>query len=577
MDRNFIFAILLSTLIIIIYASPHYQKRFGKDVPKRPISTEQSVSRDETSKPSLREPAQVTASSQETGTAGNDTINNATSVDTIYAQVDVPPVADDVVLSNSNISVVISPRGALITSVVLSEFNGSEPGKPVQLVAEGESWYNGVIKTAETVVPYDELIFAIEKSDGESAVFTANLAGERKIKRSFTLDPEGYLIHASTDIDGPWDEATLEFGWHGPINDTEIAFKQLKIWPFSMFMRDDRFAYQKLVYLGDGTRSTVINGVEKTKEGGKRIFPKEDHSQKIDAKKPGEGSDSFIGDLDWYAVRNKYFITIAIPKEKGRWSAESQYMNTGSQKWFDFSLIKRNTDGNTDIDIYCGPISYFTLKNYGSDLTEAMELSFRFIRPISIGFLWLFKKLQLFISNWGIVIILFSIIIKIVLYPLSKTSFESMHRMSALQPQITELREKYKNNPQMLQKATMELYKKEGVNPFGGCLPTLFQLPVFLALYPVVGRAFELRQAMFIPNWIEDLSLPDPFYILPVAMGISMFFQSKATMKDPNQKAMLYIMPFMMVILFANFSSGLTLYWFLFNIMTFLQQKIHRK
>jgi len=151
-----------------------------------------------------------------------------------------------------------------------------------------------------------------------------------------------------------------------------------------------------------------------------------------------------------------------------------------------------------------------------------------------------------------------------------------MRKMSSLQPQINELREKHKNNPQKLHKATMELYKKEGVSPFSGCLPTLLQMPVFFALYPVVGRSFELRQAMFIPHWIEDLSRPDPFYILPIAMGISMFLQSKQTMKDPNQKAMLYIMPVMMVILFANFSSGLTLYWFLFNIMSFMQQTIHR-
>ena len=151
-----------------------------------------------------------------------------------------------------------------------------------------------------------------------------------------------------------------------------------------------------------------------------------------------------------------------------------------------------------------------------------------------------------------------------------------MRKMSSLQPQINELKEKHKNNAQKLHQATMELYKKEGVNPFSGCLPMLFQMPVFFALYPVVGRAFELRQAMFIPHWIEDLSRPDPYYILPVAMGISMFLQSKQTMKDPNQKAMLYVMPVMMVFLFANFSAGLTLYWFLFNVMSFMQQKIHR-
>ena len=268
-------------------------------------------------------------------------------------------------------------------------------------------------------------------------------------------------------------------------------------------------------------------------------------------------------------------MTAAIPKEKMRWSASAEYSVQADRKWYDFTISKRLSDGLADMDIYIGPISYDTLKEHGANLTEIMELSWKFIRPISIAFLWLFKKLHSFISNWGLVIIVFSIIIKIVLYPLSHKSFASMRKMSALQPQINVLRDKYKNNQQKLHQATMELYRKEGVNPFSGCLPMLLQMPVFFALYPVVGRAFELRQAMFIPHWIEDLSRPDPFYILPVALGISMFLQSKTTMKDPNQKAMLYIMPVMMVFLFANFSAGLTLYWFLFNVMSFMQQKFH--
>ena len=152
-----------------------------------------------------------------------------------------------------------------------------------------------------------------------------------------------------------------------------------------------------------------------------------------------------------------------------------------------------------------------------------------------------------------------------------------MMKMSKLQPQINALKEKYKNDPQRLHKATMDLYKEEGVNPFSGCLPLLLQMPVFFALYPVVGQAFELRQAMFIPGWIEDLSRPDPFYILPLAMGVSFYLQSRTTMTDPNQKAMLYMMPVMMVILFANFSAGLTLYWLVFNLLSWAQQELLKK
>lgn len=203
-----------------------------------------------------------------------------------------------------------------------------------------------------------------------------------------------------------------------------------------------------------------------------------------------------------------------------------------------------------------------------------MEFSWRFIRPLSIAFLWLIKKIQIGVKNWGLVIIIFTVIIKLLLHPLSRSSMKSMHKMAALQPQINEIREKHKNNTQRQHLEIMELYKREGINPLGGCLPLLLQMPFFFALFPVIGQSFELRNAMFIPHWIDDLSRPDPYFILPIAMGLSMFFQQKATMKDPNQQAMVYIMPIFMVILFANFSAGLTLYWFMFNILTSIHQKL---
>ena len=334
--------------------------------------------------------------------------------------------------------------------------------------------------------------------------------------------------------------------------------------------------YSKISYLGDGDR-TIIESDGETEE--KRIFTT-DSAQKLIFKKDRGARDRFRGELNWCAVRSKYFMAAAIPKDIKRWRASSEARIVNYQDkdmmWFDFTLSKPLSAGDTALDIYIGPISYGTLKSYQENLTEIMELSWRFIRPISIAFLWIIKKIHRVIPNWGLVIIIFSIFIKIILYPLSKSSLRSMHKMSSLQPKITELREKYKNNPQKQHTEIMGLYKSEGINPLGGCLPMLFQMPVFFALYPVVGRAFELRKAMFIPYWIEDLSRPDPYFILPVAMGISMFFQMKTTTKDPNQKAMLYVMPVLMVFMFSNFSSGLTLYWFMFNVMTFIQQKLIR-
>jgi len=576
MDRNFIFAILLSTLVIIVYSSPQYQKRFGRNVPQ--VETKKQYERP-TASPSDGAPVRertAQAPIENAGSTGKTREITAREATEEEFQIDRPDRAETITLENEDITVELSTRGGVLTAVVLKKYDGKTEGEPVQIVEEGQTWYDGSIETDGQVIPMASILFRPRTVTSTKAVLSATLSGGRTVERIFSLDSTGYVLKAETKLTGNWSDPILNFTWNGPVNETEIPFRMVKIWPLSMLMRDDTLAYDKAVYLGDGVRRTMVNGVEKTKPGGKRIYLNEDHGQKIEAKKPGTGADSFVGDLSWFAVRNKYFIAAAIPHENKRWSTESRYSFDGADKWFDYTISKRVSDGETSIDMYLGPISYEMLKDYGHDLTEAMELSFRFIRPLSILFLWLFKKLHTIISNWGLVIIAFSVIIKLAVYPLSKTSYDSMRKMSALQPQINELREKYKNNPQMLQKATMELYKKEGVNPFGGCLPMILQMPVFFALYPVVGRAFELRQAMFIPNWIEDLSRPDPFYILPVAMGVSMFFQSKTTMKDPNQKAMLYIMPVMMVFLFANFSAGLTLYWFLFNVMSYAQQKIHR-
>ena len=568
MDKNFIIAITLSMLIILIFMSPQYQQRFGKPLPPKP-------EQESTESPAPVAPGDEKISSPQRIIKTDKQAPVQLDVQEIEhhenMQVNPPVTETDFTLENEDIKITFSTRGGVIKEAVMKKFKGRTDDEPAQLVTEGVNWYDGYIMEGESEINLTDIIFQKERKTGTQVILRAELTDNRTITREFKLNRNGFMLYAATNLSGKWVDPVINYSWQGPVNDTEEKIKRLMIWPFSMLMRDTSTAYNKAVFLGQGDRtSTNGRGKEKTS----RIYSNEG-SQKIDARKNSAGQDIFVGDLDWYAVRNKYFMTAAIPKEKMRWGASAEYSLTADRKWYDFTISKRLSDGLTDMDIYIGPISYNTLKENNANLTEIMELSWKFIRPISIAFLWLFNKLHSFIPNWGLVIIVFSIIIKIVLYPLSHKSFVSMRKMSALQPQINELREKYKNNQQKLHKATMELYRKEGVNPFSGCLPMLLQMPVFFALYPVVGRAFELRQAMFIPYWIEDLSRPDPFYILPIAMGISMFLQQRTTMKDPNQKAMLYIMPVMMVFLFANFSAGLTLYWFLFNVMSFIQQKFH--
>jgi len=198
----------------------------------------------------------------------------------------------------------------------------------------------------------------------------------------------------------------------------------------------------------------------------------------------------------------------------------------------------------------------------------------------------LFQFLRLFISNYGVILVIFSIIVKIALYPLTKTSMDSMRKMQALQPMMAEIREKYKDDPQKMNQQIMRLYKEYGVNPAGGCLPMILQLPILYALWAVFSATIELRQASFV-GWIQDLSSPDvvttlPFRIpffninevsgLALLMGITMFVQQKMSVKDPRQKMMVYLMPVMLTLMFNSFPAGLNLYYFMFNLLSIAQQ-----
>ncbi|MBT8143563.1 MAG: membrane protein insertase YidC, partial [Gammaproteobacteria bacterium] len=186
---------------------------------------------------------------------------------------------------------------------------------------------------------------------------------------------------------------------------------------------------------------------------------------------------------------------------------------------------------------------------------------------------WLLQKIHGFVGNWGWAIILLTILIKLVFYKLTETSGRSMAKMRELQPRIKQMQERFKDDRQALSQAMMELYRKEGANPLAGCLPLLIQMPVFLALYWVLIESVELRQAPWI-LWIDDLSVRDPYFILPVLMGITMVVQQKLnpTPPDPVQAKVATILPIVMAVFFALFPAGLVLYWFVNTLLSVAQQ-----
>ena len=317
----------------------------------------------------------------------------------------------------------------------------------------------------------------------------------------------------------------------------------------------------------------------------------------LDGKSFDETSiDKKDGNTKWVSTKSKYFAAAIITKTgpgtgyhlEGK---SSHAPNEGVVKDYSAAIkISYNETANEEntFEVYVGPSDYSILKGYAVGLERMISLGLTWlIRPISEYFMIpLFKLIHLVIPNYGFVIVVFTFIIRLLLHPLNKGQMKSMQKMQALQPMINELREKYKDDSAKMNAQTMKLYKEYGVNPASGCLPLLLQMPILYALWSVFRSAIELRQSAFI-WWITDLSNPDiilqlPFKLpifgisaisgLALLMGITMFVQQKMTIKDPRQKAMVYIMPIMFTLMFTGFPSGLNLYYFLFNLISICQQ-----
>ena len=301
----------------------------------------------------------------------------------------------------------------------------------------------------------------------------------------------------------------------------------------------------------------------------------------------------YKGQTDWVAIRTKYFMSAIIAENSGKYATLSGHnAEFGHRKHtpiyhasigypLDVSIISSS--------IYLGPLDVDFLSQTGATLEASMNWGFAPIRPISKGVLWVLKfmhnKLNL---NYGLVLLLFALLVRLITGPLTKKSYESSQNMQKIQPEIKKMQAKYKGNPQRLNKETMALYKKHKVNPLGGCLPIMLQMPLLWALFMVFRTTIEFRGAPFM-LWISDLSKPDvvftlpfsiPVYgdgvaILPLVMGATLMLtmhMSSATM-DKSQKPVMYFMNVFFILLFNTFPSGLNLYYTAYNMLSFFQQR----
>ncbi len=260
----------------------------------------------------------------------------------------------------------------------------------------------------------------------------------------------------------------------------------------------------------------------------------------------------------WAGEEDKYFL-MALKGE----------LPVVVEKVSNHTLVK-GLKGN--VTFFGGPKEISQLETLGME----KAIDFGIFGFLAKPFLKFFLFLHKFIPNWGLVIIVLTLIIKIILHPLTHKGFESMKKMQELAPKLEELKKRYKDNPQKLNEEMMKLYKEAGVNPMGGCLPMLLQIPVFFALYEIFLNAVELKGASFL--WVSDLSMPDPTYLMPILMGASMILQQKLTPStNPQQEKIFMILAVVFTFMFATFPAGLVLYWLTNNLITAIQNLIINK
>ena len=316
------------------------------------------------------------------------------------------------------------------------------------------------------------------------------------------------------------------------------------------------------------------------------LVTKHDETERLDfgSIEPGEPR-TVSGPLEWGAIKSKYFVTgvLAFDSTGGGISGVTASAIPGPEKRPTHANVQLSLplppSGSFGYTVYAGPMEYDRLRRIGHGFDDVNPYGwpgFRtVIRPLAAGVRWLLVWMHEHLHlAYGLVLIIFGILVRLLLWPLNQKAMRANMQLQAVQPLMKEIQEKYKNDPQKVQQEMFKLYKEHGVNPLGGCWPMLLPMPVLFALFFVFQNTIELRGASFL--WLPDLSRPDPLYIIPIVMGLSMYGLSKVGQigmePNPQMKMMLYVMPVMMTFLFLNFASGLNLYYAVSNIASIPQQ-----
>lgn len=307
---------------------------------------------------------------------------------------------------------------------------------------------------------------------------------------------------------------------------------------------------------------------------GGAYFTQADKFKKLSFKDMGKNDLSKTTSDGWVGLLQHYFVSAWIPKEGvtrqfySKKLADNIY-SIGTKS--DIGVIAPGASAEVDARYYAGPQNQEVMKQVAPGLEYTVD--YGWLTIIASPLFWILSKIESVVHNWGVAIILLTVMIKLAFYPLSAASYRSMAHMRELAPRLQRLKEQYGDDRQKMQVAMMELYKTEKINPMGGCLPILVQIPVFISLYWVLLGSVEMRHAPFM-LWIHDLSAIDPYYVLPILMGATMIIQTRLnpTPTDPVQAKVMMIMPIVFSVFFFFFPAGLVLYWLVNNVLSIAQQ-----
>lgn len=537
MDKKTVISLLLIGLIIVLY--PYYIQLItgGKGVtPPKKIET---VS------------PETTAVAEKKAEGALQPVPEITIAPTAIPE-------KKVFVGNSVYKGVFSTKGGLLTSLTFKKFNYSK-GEQIEIIPQ-DTIFPLDIYFPDVNLDLSQLDFSVDKE----TLFLSKSHPADSFTFSYSDGKGLSIVKKFVFFEGRYD---FQLAFELSSNDKSIGRNYFLSWasgvkPTEVNVQEDINYFEASSMMG--TEVVKIKSFQQ---------PKGAETGKMDELRSGE--------TNWVATRSKYFLAALAPLSrpgagfKADGIREVKYSdNKKSEKKRIGVSIEMPGAGNTIQDrfmVYVGPLEYHILKGYKNGLENLVDLGWKIIKPFSLAVLWVLVNLHKVIPNYGLVIIIFTILIKILFHPLTHKSVTSATRMQDLQPKVAELKEKYKKDPQRMNQEMMKLYKERGVNPLGGCLPLLLQMPLFYGLFVVFRSTIELRGAKFI-FWLSDLSQMDKYYILPVIMAVTMFWQQKMTIKDPKQMAMVYMMPVLFFFLFRNFPAGLTLYWTFFNILSLIEQ-----